>query len=310
MAAIWAAYKAKTLCSAVFVSKRDPTDVQKQELKAFFYFPANVDYEKKRVTVTPSFGMPEQIAVFREGLGCTICNTYTLEHVLAQDAGKPTPSPLNPEQEKFLWPEGEAVNTDDLPANVDEEKLTDAVDETFEEPEAEWNRIQGTRAVVVVYKGRIIAESYAPGFSKDMPLIGEESMSKSITNALVGILVGQGKEWQGKDDPRKEITLDQLLRMSSGLKWNENYRDLLSDGAYMLFGTPDAAGYVASKSLRPSGGWLPSIGDRMLVCRIMRDAIDGPLSNYFAFPRKALFDKIGMRSAVMEPDGRVLDYCI
>jgi hypothetical protein len=96
MAAIWAAIKAKTLCSAVFVSKRDPTDVQKQELKALLD-PANVDYEKKRVTVTPSFGMPEQIAVFREGLGCTICNTYTLEHVLAQDAGKPTPSPLNPQ---------------------------------------------------------------------------------------------------------------------------------------------------------------------------------------------------------------------
>ena len=89
-----------------------------------------------------------------------------------------------------------------------------------------------TRGVVVVYQGRIIAERYRPGFTKDTALISQ-SMAKSVLNALTGILVGQGKlslyapapvhEWADPKDPRHAITLDNLLRMASGLKFNENY---------------------------------------------------------------------------------------
>ena len=117
------------------------------------------------------------------------------------------------------------MNIENLPPEVDKAKLTAAIARAFTEPNAGQKKIRGTRAVVVVYKGQIIGEQYAPGFSKDTPLLGW-SMTKSITNAGAGILVGQGKltpkvpapvpEWSGEDDPRAAITVDQLMRMSDG----------------------------------------------------------------------------------------------
>jgi CubicO group peptidase (beta-lactamase class C family) len=305
-----AAYKAKILCSAVFVANRDPAVVQNQELKAF-PFPTKIDYENKTVTATAGLGMPNLQAIYREGLGCTVGIDYTVEHIKAQVTGDPTPYPASLSRQKLLWPEGELVSTENLPAEISKDLLTTALDNAFAEPDPE--KVRGTRAVVVVYKGRIIAERYAPGFSKDTPLIGW-SMTKSITNALVGILAGQGKlsikdpapvaEWSGKEDPRAAITLDQLLRMSSGLDFVEVYTDLLSDTPYMLFGTPDTAGFTAAKPLEvePDSRWRYISGSPNLVCRIMREAMGGSLAHYFAFPRRALFDKIGMRSAVIEPD--------
>jgi CubicO group peptidase (beta-lactamase class C family) len=305
-----AAYKAKILCSAVFVSKRDPAVVQNQELK-FFPFPTKIDYENKTVTVTAGLGMPDLQAIFREGLGCTVGMDYTMEHIKAQVTGDPTPYPPNLSEQKLLWPDGELVSTEKLPSEIDKALLATAVEKAFAEPDPK--KVRGTRAVVVVYKGRIVTERYAQGFSIDTPLIGW-SMSKSITNALVGVLVGQGKlsikdpapvaEWSGKDDPRAAITLDQLLRMSSGLDFVEVYTDLLSDTPYMLFGTPDTAGFTAAKPLEvdPDSRWRYISGSPNLVCRIMREAIGGSLAHYFALPRRALFDKIGMRSAVLEPD--------
>ena len=308
--AVAAAYKAKILCSAVFVSKRNPLDVQQQELKDL-PFPAKIDEKEKTVTVTVGTGMPDQIAIFRDGLGCTTGINYTAEHIRAQVTGEPTPADIN--QLERVWPEGDSVDIENIPPEVDRAKLTEAVARTFTEPYAAEKRIWGTRAVVVVYKGRIIRERYAPGFSKDTPLIGW-SMTKSVTNALAGILVGQGKltlkaralvpEWSGKDDPRAEITLDQLMRMSDGLDFVEDYVDMLSDTPFMLFGMPDTAAFTAAKPLEvaPDSRWRYISGSPNLVCRIMRGAIGGSLAQYFSFPRRALFDKIGMRSAVLEPD--------
>jgi CubicO group peptidase (beta-lactamase class C family) len=92
--------------------------------------------------------------------------------------------------------------------------------------------------------------------------------------------------------------------MSSGLDFVEVYTDMLSDTPYMLFGIFDTAGFTASKPLEvePDSRWRYISGSTNLVCRIMRDALGGSLAHYFAFPRRALFDKIGMRSAVIEPD--------
>jgi len=312
ISAVAAAYKAEILCSAVFVSKRNPSDVQQQELKDL-PFPAKIDEQNKTVTVAVGMGMPDQIAIFRDGLGCTLGIDYPADHIRAQVTGDPTPGPADMSQLRKLWPEGDSVDIESLPPEVDKAKLTAAIDRTFTEPYAGQKRIWGTRAIVVVYKGRIIGERYAPGFSKDTPLLGW-SMTKSITNALVGILVGQGKltpkaqapvpEWSGKDDPRAAITLDQLMRMSSGLNFVEDYIDMLSDTPFMLFGMPDTAAFTAAKPLEvtPDSMWRYISGSPNLVCRIMRGAIGGSLAQYFAFPRRALFDKIGMRSTVIEPD--------
>jgi len=139
-------------------------------------------------------------------------------------------------------------------------------------------------------------------------------MAKSVTNALVGILVGQGKlsleepasvpEWSHPSDPRHSITLDQLLRMSSGLEFGEGYGASTSDVAIMLFNSRDMAAFAASKPLEaePDSVWHYSSGTTNIICRMMRDAVGGPHQEYLEFPRRALSDRIGMRSAVFEPD--------
>ena len=123
------------------------------------------------------------------------------------------------------WRFGEGESSEPLSGEVNIQKLKAAQDAAFIESDPEKKKM--TRAVVVVYDGKLIGERYAPGFEKNTPLLGW-SMSKSVTNALVGVLVRQGKlrireptpvaEWQKAGDSRKSITLDQLLRMSSGLK--------------------------------------------------------------------------------------------
>jgi len=312
LTAVAASYKAKILCSAVFVSKRSPSDVEREELNDL-PFPTKIDEKEKTVTVTVGMGIPDQIAIFRDGLGCTVGINYTAEHIRAQVTQNPIPTPEDTNQLRKPWPEGEFVDTENIPPEVDKAKLTEAIERTFTEPYANQKRFWRTRAVVVAYKGRIIRERYTAGFSKDTPLLGW-SMTKSVTNALAGILVGQGKltlkaqanvpEWSGKGDPRAAITLDQLMRMSDGLNFVEDYVDMLSDTPFMLFGTPDTAAFTAAKPLEvvPDSRWRYISGSPNLVCRIMRGAIGGSLAQYFTFPRRALFDKIGMRSAVLEPD--------
>ena len=169
-----------------------------------------------------------------------------------------------------------------------------------------------TRAVIVVHDGKLIGERYAPGFDKNMPLLGW-SMSKSVTNALVGILVRQGKlrvrepapvpEWQKAGDPRKSITLDQLMRMSSGLKFDETYEPL-HDVTNMLYRSYDFAAYAADKPLdtEPDGKWVYSSGTANIIARIVRRTAEKDYPRYYDFLRKELFEKVGMHSAVAEPD--------
>ena len=120
-----------------------------------------------------------------------------------------------------------------IPQNVDQEKLTAVIEEAFQEPGTDTMR--NTQAIVVVYRDRVIAEKYEAQFPHQTPMLGL-SMTKSITNALIGILVGKGEldimqpapvdAWQVPGDNRAAITLDQLLRMSSGLELKRSTRPL------------------------------------------------------------------------------------
>ena len=138
--------------------------------------------------------------------------------------------------------------------------------------------------------------------------------SKSVTSALVGVLVKAGKlelhgpapvvEWQKPGDPRQAITLDMLLRMSSGLAFNEGYGDPFADVLHMLYRSEDFGGYAAQCDLAhtPDSHWSYSSGTSNLVSRIVREAVGGTQADYFNFPRTVLFGPLGMGSAVMEPD--------
>jgi CubicO group peptidase (beta-lactamase class C family) len=142
-------------------------------------------------------------------------------------------------------------------------------------------------------------------------------MTKSLTNALCGILVRQGKldltapaavpEWSRAGDARQAITVDLLLRQSSGLLWNEVYESspLNSNVIAMLYGRGhrDMAAFAAAQPLvhPPGAVWAYSSGTTLILQRILRSRI-GSDAEYHAFPRQALFDPIGMKSALIEPD--------
>jgi CubicO group peptidase (beta-lactamase class C family) len=110
-------------------------------------------------------------------------------------------------------------------------------------------------------------------------------------------------EWQNEDDARKKITLDQLLRMSSGLKFEEEYLPLY-DVTYMLYGSYDFAAYAAARPLEadPGSKWNYSSGTANIVARIVRQTIEKQYDYYYRFIYEELFDKIGMYSAIVEPD--------
>jgi hypothetical protein len=168
------------------------------------------------------------------------------------------------------------------------------------------------RALVVVHRGRIVAERYAPGFDATMPLIGW-SMTKAALNALVGLRVKDGEialadrallpEWREQGDPRGDISLDDLMRMLSGLAFDESYDDPLADVTQMLFVAGDKARFAAAKELLhpPGTDWHYSSGTSVIVARILRASF-AVGRDYLRYPRERLFDPLGMRSAVIEPD--------
>ncbi|MBL7762007.1 MAG: serine hydrolase, partial [Chitinophagaceae bacterium] len=183
-----------------------------------------------------------------------------------------------------------------------------AIELPFAEPDAE-ARIH-TQAALVVYKGQIVAEKYAPGFNKDTRLIGW-SMGKSITSALIGILVKQGKldiskpapvaEWKNDNDPRHAITLQNLLQQTTGLDFEENYSKP-SGATNMLFKRGDMAAYAANSPLKhkPGSTFYYSSGNSNILARIVRTTVGE--KDYESFLFNELFYKIGMNDFIFEPD--------
>lgn len=304
-------YVAKYLCSSTFISGRDDKTVFKEDVspvnplaKIISY---RIDREEKTVTAR-AFGLFKSVALYREGCGCTLVRDVSLQELENQPIAEPIPHKRLPSNTP--WPHGDQEDSAPVPPGVDGEKLKRALDEAFAEEHPD--KLKKTRAVLVVYDGSLIAERYAPGFHRDMPLLGW-SMAKSVTNALVGILVKKGKlsindpapvpEWQEEGDPRRHITLDQLMRMSSGLRFGEVYEPL-QDVTNMLYGSSDFAAYAASKPLetKPEGKWNYSSGTANILARIVRQTLEKEYDNYYRFIREELFDKIGMTSAVLEAD--------
>jgi len=313
-APIGTGFVAKYLCSSTFISGRNPDLVFREDVALINPLAKivdwQVDHDRKTVTAD-SFGFFTTTAIYRKGCGCSLVLGTTGEEMRKQTFFEKTPEKTRSvHQEDLPWPYGSSGPTDPASLGIDGKRMQKALDEAFSETAA--GKPKKTRAILVVYKGRLVAERYAPGFHKDMPLLGW-SMCKSVTNALVGILVKKGKldikapatvaEWQEGGDPRKKITLDQLLRMSSGLEFEEVYAPLY-DVTYMLYESYDFGAYAADKPLetKPDGSWNYSSGTANIVARIVRQTAEKDYTHYYDFMRKELFDKIGMYTTVLEPD--------
>lgn len=296
-----AGYHAKVLCSGVFVAGRSEDSVEAIDLGRFWYVQGEVDTEAKTVEST-LYGFGNTTAVYREGLGCTVARGVTVEELRAAAPAVPTPR----DTAGLPWPTGDVGAVDSTLDGIDQHALKSAVDAAFTEPDPEHPR--RTRAVVVLHRGRIVAERYGAGFSEETPLLGW-SMTKSVTATMVALASARGtldvhaptglEAWP-EGDPRAALTPDQLLRMSSGLAFDESY-DAFGDATRMLFLERSSGGFAASYPLEhdPDTHWSYSSGTTNIVQALLQQELG---DDYAAFPRTALFDPLGMRSAVIEPD--------
>ncbi|HXZ86716.1 MAG TPA: serine hydrolase [Myxococcota bacterium] len=179
----------------------------------------------------------------------------------------------------------------------------------FREPEAP--ELGRTLALVAIWRGRLVLERYAPPTGPDAALVSW-SVAKSVLHALVGVLVRDGKldphapadlpAWRAPGDARAAITLEQLLRMRSGLAWREDYVDAQhSDVIEMLFGRgkDDVAAFAGAAPLAqaPDTGWCYSSGTSNLVAWLAGRAIGGGAEACAGFLRRELFARLGMASA-------------
>lgn len=300
-------YGAKCMASGVFVAGRDPELVKANDLDYSIvkYTTNRIDYMEKSVTTT-FFGFARQKALFRDGFGCFLvdepysANSFPLKTApVSNILGQPW---------KRMWPDGDLL-CDSLFPEINGKQLNMAVSQAFDLPGSD--KLKRTAAVVVSYKGKLVLEKYwsEQSITPDTRLPGW-SMAKSIQNALTGILVRQNRlsvlasapveEWL--NDRRREITLNDLLHMSSGLKWEEEYGDV-SDATNMLYRERDCyhSGIVAPFDEVADNVWKYSSGTANIISGIIRKTISND-DKYAAFPYNELFGRIGMTSMVLEAD--------
>lgn len=292
---IGSSYNAKTVCSCMFVSGRELDNIKAEDLYAVPF--ANITVDKEKQTVTANiYGLAETKAIYRKGLGCTLVNELSEDEIRKQPS---VPSADTLTEKLSLSPSS--------PSEINKTELDKIINKAFEEKDPQ--HIIRSRAIVVLYDGKLIAEKYATNITAQTPLLGW-SMTKSVTNAMMGMLVKDGKidikkaapidEW--KNDERQKITVDHLLRMSSGLDFEENYASP-SDATQMLFRKKGAGAYalLSKAATEPDKIWSYSSGTTNILQEIMRRQFASH-ADYLAFPHLRLFHKIGMKSAVIEPD--------
>lgn len=190
--------------------------------------------------------------------------------------------------------------------------LAAALDRVFAERDDQ--QVKRVKAVVIVQDGRIVGERYAPGFDQSTPLLSF-SVAKSFTNAMLGILARDGRirvdapldppEWRAPGDPRAPITLEDLLRMRSGLAIEEA-ESAFSPVARMEFLHADMAAFAAAQPTKEPRGtrFEYTSGDTVLLDRLIGDTVGNGPAGLRAFARRELFDRLGMGEVTMEHDGQ------
>src|SRR3990172_9613681 len=306
---------AKTLCSAVFITGLDPDFAA--ENVGYFTGPyeerkhvtaKRIDRENKEVHLTLASGVV-RTAKYLGDQGCVALP-------VGMESVHYTPVALKsnlPDAATTPWPMGDVLPEEALPAELDAEKVTAAVNAAFEPASGM------TAAFVVTWKGRIIGEKYGDGLNMNTSL-ESWSMGKSLTATLMGIMIQQGvyqldqpapvPEWQEEGDPRAQIRISDILRMSSGLRCRAPGAPGLDptlgylDHLYLYTGGSNSFNWAAT---RPQE-WPPAaVGryrncDPVLINYLVRLGVEGRGEEYLSFPRRALFDEIGIRNMVVEAD--------
>jgi len=282
---------AKMVCSNVFIAKRDAdtvigTDVTFWLPRAVKYLKISVDTANQRVEVAYLGLFAKRSAQFGEGRGCTLVSKD-------ENRAHATP-PSAPTTSDALWPAGERVRLSD-----DKRLLAALSDPALQGP--------GMRAIVVVHDGRIVGETYGEGFNASTPLLGW-SMTKTVNAVLAGMAIKDGKlsldqknlfpQWAG--DARAEISVADLMAMTSGLEWNEGQGNSPDPGPLETLAR-DAAAFARDRTLvtPPGTKFNYSGGSSVLLARLWQNAIGAEAR---AYPQERLFKPLGVTSAVLESD--------
>jgi CubicO group peptidase (beta-lactamase class C family) len=304
---------AKILCSAVFVSQRDPKEAAHNS--AYWFMPADQQdqvtwsVDRGERSVTARLGGIARRARYYGDQGCIIDRP-------GEEGVEFTPVPITttlPDAMTQDWPMGDRRADTPWPPGVDRAKVGAAVDAAFADPAAL------TAGLVIVHKGQIIGERYMPGITKDTQL-ESWSMGKSLTATLFALLVADGTytleqrapvpAWQQPGDPRAAIRNIDLLRMSSGLRFiatqdpdytpDKGYPDHF----YIYTGAVDAFEYSINVPLQFP---VNTVGryrncDPLTIGWLIKQALVTRGEEYLTWPQRALFDRIGIRRQVLETD--------
>jgi CubicO group peptidase (beta-lactamase class C family) len=306
---------AKVMCSAVFITGLDPEFAAKNiggftgpfEERSKFGKP-EIDRVNKTVTLVTPNGV-KRVARYLGSQGCVTIPT-------GKDSVNFKPVSVKsrlPDPSTQPWPMGDVLPKDPFPPEINATKLKQAIDAAFEPAEGL------TAAFVVTWKGRLIGERYGEGITARTPL-ESWSMGKSLIATLMGILVKQRvydlwqpapiPEWQTPNDPRAKIRIADIMHMSSGLRirapQDPDYDASLGypDHVYLYTGSINSFHYAATRPQQ----WPPNtVGryrntDPALISYLVRLAVEKRGEEYLSFPQRALFDKIGIRTMVMETD--------
>jgi CubicO group peptidase (beta-lactamase class C family) len=303
------------LCSVIFITGRN-LEAAIEEDASFVTLPearraaetVEVDRSARSVSLTLPNGVKRTARQFADQ-GCVILPRgrddvfFSPKHVRS----------MLPDPAITPWPMGDLLPDGTLPADIDAKTLARAVEAAFDPPDAL------TAAFVVAWRGRIIAERYADGIDHATPL-PSWSMGKSLTATLIGQLVLDGTydlwkpapvvEWQGQDDPRRNIRIADLLRMSGGLRFvSSSDPDFdpargYADHDYIYTGAIDAFRWAVT---RPPQWPAGSVGryrnsDPLVLNHLIKQAAVARGEDYLSWPQRRLFDRLGIRRMVLETD--------
>jgi CubicO group peptidase (beta-lactamase class C family) len=294
-------FSAKSIASGHFIDHRSQELIEQGDNDINLIDLAQNEIDESGQFATASVkGLKERKAIYREGLGATLINDDF-------DINQPY---LTPKREflknNLSFPYGDNESKDSIFSTIDYQKINQLVENAFDKKGEKTKR---TRALLIIYKDKIIAEKYDTGFNKNSKILGW-SMTKSITATLFGILEKQKgfniyqpapiPEWA--NDDRKKITTNDLLHMNSGLEWDEHY-DRICDATEMLFQAEDMTRVQLEKPLafQPNTHWNYSSGTTNLLSGILRKQFKTH-QEYLDFWYSALIDKIGMHSMLVETD--------
>ena len=285
---------AHDICSKTFTSGLDPemliaeTGFQPGIRRLRALLAVDVDLQRRRVRSTVG-GMFASEAQFHPGRGCTLEHLASTLASVSPGLPAPTASPLV------------------QPANA---RLAAALERGFAEPSLPPPR--RTKAIVVLKDGQLIGERYAAGIDRTTQLLGF-SLSKSVTNALLGRLVHQGRLsvdqvapialWRTPGDSRGNITIEHLLRMTSGLALDETNSGF-DPSSRIVYLEPDMAAAAAQAAVIASPGtrYAYSSPSTILLARIIGDTIGGGPDGLAQFARRELFEPLGMNHVTLEFD--------